>query len=227
MSNIKNLLWGIVLVAVGVIWGINTLGIANIDIFFDGWWTLFIIVPCFIDLFNPKEGKTGNLIGLVIGLLLLLSCQGLLDFSMIWRLFFPIVLIILGLSCVFKNIFNQKINQKIKELNKNKKDSKEYCATFSGQKLDFSDEQFTNCDLTAVFGGVDCDLRDAIIDKEAVINASAIFGGVTIKVPKDINVKVNSTSIFGGVDNKIKNKEDAKATIYINATCLFGGVELK
>lgn len=39
---------GIVLIILGPIVGGNTLGITNINIFFDGWWTLFIIVPCFI-----------------------------------------------------------------------------------------------------------------------------------------------------------------------------------
>ena len=46
--------------------GINALSIAYIDIFFDGWWTLFIIIPCFIGLFNDRD-RTGNLIGLVVG----------------------------------------------------------------------------------------------------------------------------------------------------------------
>lgn len=48
MNNIKNILWGIILVIIGVIIGLNTMGITDIDIFFDGWWTLVIIVPCFL-----------------------------------------------------------------------------------------------------------------------------------------------------------------------------------
>ena len=35
-----------------------------------------------------------------------------------------------------------------------------------------------------------------------MINAKAIFGGITIYVPADIKIKVRSTSIFGGVDDK-------------------------
>ena len=33
MNNIKNILWGIILVIIGVIIGLNTIGITNIDIF--------------------------------------------------------------------------------------------------------------------------------------------------------------------------------------------------
>lgn len=45
MKNVRNVLWGIVLIAVGVIIALHAFGVADINIFFDGWWTLFIIVP--------------------------------------------------------------------------------------------------------------------------------------------------------------------------------------
>ena len=61
MKKFGNVLWGIVLIIIGLIIGGNALGIVNINIFFDGWWTLFIIIPCFIGLFKDDE-KTGNLI---------------------------------------------------------------------------------------------------------------------------------------------------------------------
>ncbi len=91
------------------------------------------------------------------------------------------------------------------------------------------EKNLTGTTLTAVFGGVKCDLRKAIINENQVINCSSIFGGIDIYVPTDVKVKIKSSSIFGGVsdDRKEKNeKEDAK-TIYINATCIFGGVEVK
>ena len=74
MSNLSKILWGIVFIVIGIIIGLNALGVTNINIFFDGWWTLFIIIPCLIGLFdNDSEGKTGNLIGIVIGVILLPS----------------------------------------------------------------------------------------------------------------------------------------------------------
>lgn len=227
MKSIGNVLWGLVFVALGVIFGLNALEITDIDIFFNGWWTLFIIVPCFIDLFKDND-KTGNMIGLLIGIALLLCCQGLLEFNLLWKLTFPMILIIIGLSFIFKDIFHGKIKKEIRKLNKKNVDKQEYCATFSEQKLDFSEEEFKGCDLTAVFGGVRCDLRDSILKDDVVINALAIFGSIDILVPDDINVKVTSTAIFGDVDNKTNSsKKEKKKTIYINATCLFGGVDIK
>ena len=73
MNTMKNIFWGIILVVFGLIWGLNALDITHINIFFNGWWTLFIIIPCFIGLFNDKD-KTGNIIGLLIGIALLLCC---------------------------------------------------------------------------------------------------------------------------------------------------------
>lgn len=225
MNKISNLLWGCVFIVVGVIFGLNALNITDINIFFDGWWTLFIIVPCFIGLFQEKE-KTGNLIGLVIGICLLLGAQDILEFVLIWKLMVPIILIMIGISFLFKDILNDKVKKEIKKLNKT--EMKEYCSCFSGQTIDFTEEEFTGCTLSAIFGGVKCDLKDAIIKEDVVINASSIFGGITIYVPSDANVKISSTSIFGGTTDERKRKEkDAKYTIYVNATALFGGVEIK
>ena len=226
MNNIKNILWGIILVIIGVIIGLNTIGITDIDIFFDGWWTLVIIVPCFIGLFTNKD-KTGNIIGLLAGVILLLGMQNIIDFNLIWKLLLPSIIVIIGLSLIFKNTFNSKINNEIKKLNnKNTKDN-EYCATFSGQRIDFPNEEFKGATLNSVFGSITCDLREAKIKEDVVINASSVFGGIDIIVPDDVNIKIKSNSIFGGVNNKKKNNEDKKYTIYVNASCLFGGVDIK
>jgi len=227
MKKFRNILWGLVLIVLGLIFGGNALGITDINLFFDGWWTLFIIVPCFVGLFNEKE-KTGNVIGLIIGTSLLLACQDIIDFDLIGKLWLPIILVCIGASIIFKDTIGGKVNEQIKKLNENKSNQNEYCATFSGQDLKFDGEQFTGADLTAVFGGIECDLRKAIIESDVVINTSSIFGGIDIFVPENVKVRVKSSSIFGGVSDKKKHNENAEAhTVYINATCLFGGVDIK
>lgn len=226
MNKTSNILWGIVLIVLGLIFGLNALDITHIDIFFNGWWTLFIIVPCFIDLFKEKD-KTGNIIGLTIGVLLLLGTNNIIDFSLIWKLMFPIALVIFGISLIFKDTISGKVKKEIKKLNKN--NDKEYYATFGVQNLDFSDEEFESCSLNAIFGGIKCDLRNTKLKKDVVINASSIFGEITLYIPENVNVKLVSTPIFGGVSDERKNhnSKDKNITLYINATCLFGGVELK
>ena len=227
MKNYKNIILGLILILIGIVIGTNSLGITNINIFFSGWWTLFIIIPCFIGLLSEGE-KTGNIIGLLIGIALLLCCQNVLDFELIWKLALPVALIIIGLSFVFKDTFNHKISSKIKELNNNET-SDGYCSAFTGQNIKLGAEKFTGTDLTAIFGGIKFDMTAAKLEKESVVNASSIFGGTEIYVPENVNIKIKSSSIFGGVSDKRKNtsQDEKNKTIYINATCIFGGVEIK
>ena len=112
MNKISNILWGVVLIVLGLIIGLNALEITNINIFFDGWWTLFIIIPSFIDLFKEKD-KTGSTIGLVIGISLLFGCNNIIDFDLIWKLMFPTILVLIGLSLIFKDTLNSKIKKEI------------------------------------------------------------------------------------------------------------------
>ena len=227
MKKFGNVLWGLVLIVVGGIFGLNALGITDINIFFDGWWTLFIIIPCFIGLLTDNE-KIGSIIGLIIGIALLLACQDYINFELVWKLALPAILVIIGVSLIFKDTINSKVNSEIKRINKESKDKGEYTATFSAQDVRFNNEEFSGAELTAVFGGVKCDLRGAIINKDVVINAEAVFGGVEIFVPNDVKIKVKSTPVFGGVSNKaIQSTNDDSKIIYVNATSVFGGVEIK
>jgi hypothetical protein len=81
----------------------------------------------------------------------------------------------------------------------------------------------------AMFGGVDLDLRDARFEApEVTIQASAIFGGVTIIVPDDVVVHVSGAGIFGGFDGP-REPVDARDAVVVRVTgiALFGGVDVK
>ena len=223
MKSLSKILWGVILVVIGIIFALNSLGIASINIFFKGWWTLFIIIPCFIGVF--KEGsKTGDIIGLIIGIILLLAARDIITFGLVLKLIIPIILISIGISLIFGDTFRKRINEKIKEVND--EDFDNIIATFSNQKV-VEENKFKNTKLDAIFGGIDLDLRNAKLSSDTVIKATSIFGGIDIFVPKDVNILLKSNSIFGGVDNKIINNKENTKTIYIETLCLFGGVDIK
>lgn len=224
MKKLGNILWGICFIVIGIIVLLNSLGVANINIFFKGWWTLFIIVPSFIGLIKDDD-KVWSLFFLALGVALLLVSRGIVDMAIIAKCIFPALLIIIGINIIFKDKINSKVNDKIKEINKSDSNSEEYYATFSGQKLDFSNQELKNVKLNAIFGGIDLDLRKAEIKQDVVLEVCAVFGGVDIKVPKNVSVKVQSNSIFGGVSNKA-NTKDAKVVIYVKAMCMFGGCDI-
>lgn len=224
MEKVNRILWGLVFIVLGIIVALNIFDIIDFNIFFNGWWTLFIIVPCFIGLFDVNnKGKFGNIIGILIGLMLLLVCQGILRFDLIIKLFIPALLVIIGLYLIFGNVFNNQVNEKVKE--KIQSNNESIWATFSEQIVNKKDEKFESVNLESVFGSIVLDLSEAKIKDEAVIKASAIFGGIDIIVPKDVEVKVKSTPIFGGVSNK--KSKDGKKIIYVDALALFGSIEIK
>ena len=224
MEKIKKLLWGLFFIVLGLVIGLNSLGITDINVFFNGWWTLFIIVPSFIGLFDDED-KTGNLIGLIIGIVLLLGVNNIISFELIGKLIVPFILVAIGLSILFRETIKSNITKKVADANK---EGLEWItATFGGQKAIKDGEEFKGANIDSVFGGVELDLRKAIITKEATIKASAIFGGIDIFVPEDVNIKIKSTPIFGGVSNKAKYNKESDKTIYIDAFCMFGGVDIK
>ena len=131
MKKVSGILWGIVLVAVGVILTLNAFGVANVDIFFDGWWTLFIIVPCVIGLFTDYD-KSGHLIGICIGVFLLLCCQDVLNFDMFWKLLVPAIIVIIGVKMILGSIFDNRGEQVFKQIKENNTTVRSGAATFSG-----------------------------------------------------------------------------------------------
>ena len=224
MKKTGKILWGVLFIVLGLIFGLNATGITNINLFFNGWWTLIIIIPSLIEII--KDSKKGwNYIWLCIGLLLLLSAQNIIDISKIRKLIFPAILVIIGLSLILKDTLKSKINTKIKELNK--KDIDDYYATFSAQEVNYSEKDFKGANLNAIFGGIDLDLRNAKIEKDEIINATAVFGGIDIFVPNNVNIQLKSNSLFGGVDNKVVNSKENEKTIYVKAFCLFGATDIK
>ena len=101
-------------------------------------------------------------------------------------------------------------------------------SAFASKQVKYDGQVFYGNDLTAVFGSVTCDLRNATISEDVIINANATFGGVEILVPENINVEIKSTSIFGGVEDKRRTSAVVNApTVYVSGICLFGGVDIK
>ena len=205
MKKIENTVIGLIFIIIGVIIGLNAFHITNIDLFFDGWWTLFIIVPCFFGLFKDQD-KTGNIIGLIVGIYLLLYCQGLIDFQFAWKLVVPVIFVLIGLKMIFKDTFNKKKpHQNI-----------------------YDNQLYTGGNYDVTFNGLILDLTEAYLNEETNITISTLFGGVDLYLPDDVNIQIQSSNFLGGVDlHKRENKIENTKVIYLNARCIFGGINIK
>ena len=230
MKQTRAIIWGLAIIALGVIFGGNALGFFNIDIFFKGWWTLFIIIPGVISLFTEKEWIS-NLAFVGIGVILLLAANDVFSWDVAWKVILATVLIAIGLSLLLKNIFRGKYDAEVHErVEKLKKEGKSdsQVAIFSGSDRVYNKEEFIGDDIVAVFGGAELDIRNAIIKKDVSIQIFCLFGGVELTLPENVQVKSKSGFAFGGISDDRKNKsEKSKYTIYIEAAGGFGGVTIK
>lgn len=226
-NRVSNIIWGLIFIVVGIGFAGNVLLGWNFRIFFPGWWTLFIIIPCLTSII--RSGITvGAGSGLIIGVMLLVSQYININISW-WRLIIPAILIIIGLQIIFQGMFRKPINTGRKEYVDGQSNSgaREYSAVFASNKIRVTD-RFTGTTLNAIFGGIVFDLRDAIIDSDVEIAATAVFGGIDIYVPSGVNVKVNNIPIFGGVgDKSMRTANTGAYTIYLNSTTMFGGIDIK
>ncbi len=219
----KGILWGIAIIAVGILWGLNKSNIIDFTIFFPGWWTLFIIVPSVIGLFKDRD-KTASAIFLVIGIFLLINAN--VDLKPIKVLILPTIVVLIGIYIIVKNIKNNKEQPQFEQAIVNP-NYQEYSATFAEQKYVF-DQQFLGGKFSATFGSINIDLSRAYIQPGTLIDARANFGGVEITVPQNIRVVIKSHGFFGGTSDKSnKNLPFDAPTLYVDSSCLFGGVNIK
>lgn len=104
MKRSKSIIWGIAILALGIFFGGKALGLFDFELFFDGWWTLFIIVPSLMSLCTEKF-KFGSLFMLAVGVILLLAAQDVFGWDVAWKVILAAFFVTIGLSIIFKNIF--------------------------------------------------------------------------------------------------------------------------
>jgi len=93
-------------------------------------------------------------------------------------------------------------------------------------------QEFEGGQATAICGGIELDLSKAATRKEEiVIEATAIFGGIDIRVPEHWAVSARGSAILGGFDDQTR---DARSTdvppqtrLVILGNAVFGGVTIK
>lgn len=226
MKQVGRIMWGIVLVFLGVIFSLKALNIVDIDLFFPGWWTFFIIIPSFISFFTDHN-KAPGIVGLIIGFTLLLSRLGILDIRMLWKLLIPVSIIIIGLELIFRDAFGKSSRENVKKLSENLNSSEKHSAVFSSQSVDFSGQQFSGTVVKSVFGNMDINIENALFNTDVVIKATCFGGKIKIKVPSDVNVKTVSSSLFGRVtDCRNKPVQNGLAVVYVKTGCFFGNVDI-
>lgn len=228
------LIWGLIFVAVGIIFGGNALNIWYIDIFFPGWWTLFLIIPGLISMVRYGF-NWGSAILVIIGLVLLFDALDIIDDGVIWKLIFPLVLVAVGIS-IIASFFRTGTKKGIKseEYSKSKSykyDSTQYpryTAILGGGDYKNNTEDLKGVVAEAILGGLSIDLRDAKITEDIVLELTAVLGGIDIFIPDNVRVEIISgVPVLGGFEHKINRNAISGPKVRIKYTAVLGGIEIK
>ena len=85
--------------------------------------------------------------------------------------------------------------------------------------------------ITAMFGSVELDLREAALAPEgALLDVTAFCGGVDLQVPRNWKVHVSGAPLLAAVDNKTAPPEDPAAggaVLEVKCFALMAGVDIK
>ncbi len=231
MNRTSRIIGGIAFLAFGIGWMLELIGVINFDL--KGWWTLFIIIPCFAALFGNKQ-KTAPLIGLGVGILLLLSTRGVIPWYDFWKYVVCVVAVVWGLALLIgnKSCDNHKQtasnSDDLKQIDLDGRQVNKINVSFGKHLYEFGGQRFEGAEVQNSFGFTALDLRNSDLMDGAIIDIECSFGGMEIRVDKDVCVKSTVETSFAGIECKCDTTPTASVkTLYVKGHCSFGGIEIK
>jgi predicted membrane protein len=217
---------GVVLITIG-----SALILKNIDFFppdigriIFSWQMLLITIGLVITLGSSGE-KTGGLVIMAIGAFFLIPriFRETFDINIFW----PAIFIIVGLIFIFSRRLRFRGHSEARVSD----NFLDIVNIFSGSEKQVISENFRGGKITSIFGGSEIDLTQAkLAQGVSELEINCIFGGSSIIVPSDWNVKVEVTPVLGGVDEqKISSNKiiDMSKLLVIKGTVVFGGAEIQ
>lgn len=197
------------------------------------YWPSILIIIGLVKLFDKRSSKIGNIILIIIGGLLQADYLDLIEFN-IWTIFWPILLIISGLSILISikshykdDDYNYK--KKYNSLNLSDEDYIRETTILSGLSTRNQSKNFKGGNATAILGGIDLDLRGATIkEKEAYLELNVLMGGIDILVPTHWRVEMTGIPILGAWENESTFNDSPDAPVLkIRCFVALGGIDVK
>ncbi|HCQ29318.1 MAG TPA: hypothetical protein DIU39_03465 [Flavobacteriales bacterium] len=223
----KRLIIGILFVGIGSVLIANNFGLIpqNVKHILLSWQMLLISIGGLNLIFGGK--KTSAIILLSIGTFFMLP--KIFDIPVETRkLFWPSIFVIIGLVMIFVK------NRKSKSISYGKGEHVlDIVSVFGGGSQKITSDDFKGGSVVTVFGGSEIDLTGASLQEDEItIDLVSLFGGTTIIVPAEWDVKIDMVSILGGFkDNRNKIVTDIpgvkRKVLHITGASVFGGGELK
>ena len=219
---------GVVLVLVGAFLILRNTGIfpGFIDHIIFSWPMLLVTIGLVITL-GSSERKTSGIIVMAVGAFFLIPhiFRETFDFNLFW----PAVFIIIGIIFIFSK---RKGWRGVSTSGQVGDDYIDIINIFSGGERQIVSENFTGGKITSIFGGSEIDLTQAkLAPGVSELEIACVFGGTTIIVPNDWNVKIEVVPVLGGFGDERKlnlgRSVDTSRQLIIKGAVVFGGGEIK
>ena len=193
------------------------------------WPMILVLIGVFILL--TRRSVLAALIFVGIGLWFLLPDIFNLYIDRFWDLW-PIILIAIGISLILRHRSPRYMAHGPSAGGESSMDYLDEVSIFGGGEKIVTSSNFKGGKITNIFGGSEINFLQAKLASEPVyIDIFNLFGGSTLIVPSNWNVKVDMVSIFGGFGDKRDIRKDdlgkKEPEVYIKGLMLFGGGELK
>ena len=216
---------GLMIVVVGVLFTLDSLELIDARNYLQ-YWPAGLVALGMLKLYHASRngrGWFGGLFFLVVGAWMLI--EHVIYIRVDARQIFPLFLVFIGGYMVWRGFGGQQRRDR-------RIDGSNYfsaLAVMGGVGRRSSSPAFEGCDLTAIMGGCEIDLRQASIapGTQAVIDVFAIWGGMDIKVPEDWTVVTKAIPLMGGIDDKTRAPQTADKVLVISGMVIMGGVAVK
>ena len=212
---------GLALVILGVIFLSDTFHIIRFGRLISSWWPLILIIVGVTKL-SCKDSKGGWTL-IIVGIILQLTTLHIVSWHFIGRLW-PVILIIIGIGILLKRSSSGGCCGK--DFTESTEDMLEFDAIFSGTEKQITSQKFRGGEISAIFGSIKLDLRNARIAPEGcTLTADAIFGSIEIYVSPDVTVHLKGSQILGRFDNHT-NSVEGGPSITIKGDAIFGNIRI-
>ena len=145
----------------------------------------------------------------------------------------PLALIIIGIT-----IMTNKLKKDKKKITINMEKSKdgfiENTVIFGGDSKKISSYDFKGGHISVICGGLEMDLTNCTLSKEKnIIDVNIVFGGLSLRVPREWNILSEAVPVMGGIEDDINNRSnrdqyvDPAAELVIRGNVVMGGLEIK
>ncbi len=93
--------WGVLMIVGGILLAGKVLHWFEFELFFNGWWSLFLIIPSAVNFMTGQKNRSRSLRLLIIGIMFLMAAQGFIEYRMLFPLLIAAFLILSGCRMMF------------------------------------------------------------------------------------------------------------------------------